>query len=246
VKAGLKFTVTKTLPVRLPKTLPAIFNNCQDQLIRYTNDKFKHTYRLVCFSIGSDTFYILTNRRFLTTFQVIILYASRWQIELLFRFLKRTMNGLHLIKQDQHGVTIQFYALLIAAMLELRLKQKSADQNQAKDNKHSEDKRKATDVSKKAERGSNAAMTDVPKRTKKGAFDDFRKAISLKKGGVTSSGRHSESESDKLNVYGYKFIESIGKNLHKYWKIGIHWLTTLQRLLAKPFNEGAIEIFNSS
>lgn len=210
VKAGLRFTILKTLPVRLPNTLTPIFNNVTDQLIRYTNDKFKHTYRLVGFSIGKEEFHILTNRRFLTTFQVIILYAYRWQIELLFRFLKRTMNGIHLIKQDQRGVTIQFYALLIVAMLELRLKQRIASQKNSKDKKYS----------------------DNLKNEKKGkAFKSYR---------------CSKSELEKLNLYGYKFIETIGKNFHQFWKIGIHWLTTLQRVLAKPFNQWAIVTLDSS
>jgi len=65
----------------------------------------------------------LTNRFDLTTFQIICIYAYRWQIELLFRFLKRTMNGLHLIKNDKRGVMIQFYALLITAILGRNLKQ---------------------------------------------------------------------------------------------------------------------------
>jgi hypothetical protein len=33
------------------------------------------------------------------------------------------MNGLHLISTSKAGVTIQFYALLLAALLELRFKQ---------------------------------------------------------------------------------------------------------------------------
>jgi len=52
-----------------------------------------------------------------------MLYAYRWQIERLFRFLKRTMNGIHLIKQDKNGVTIQIYAMLSVALLQLHLKQ---------------------------------------------------------------------------------------------------------------------------
>lgn len=223
---------------------PTVFNNVTDELICYTNDKFKHTYRLVRFSIGKEEFQLLTDRRFLTTFQVIILYAYRWQIELLFRFLKRTMNGIHLIKQDQHGVTIQFYALLIAALLELHMKQKIADHNDSKDKKYSDKiTSKATDVPNRSERGTNTTTTDVPKRTKKGT--NRRKVTNLK-GRVTNSGQHPLTGPEKLNLYGFKFIETIGKNLNKYWKIGIHWLTTLQRLLAKPFNEGAVETLNSS
>ena len=34
------------------------------------------------------------------------------------------MNGLHLLSHSKEGVTIHFYALLITALLELRLKQK--------------------------------------------------------------------------------------------------------------------------
>ena len=41
----------------------------------------------------------------------------------MFRFLKRSLNGLHLLSHSHEGVTIHFYALLITALLELRLKQ---------------------------------------------------------------------------------------------------------------------------
>jgi len=56
-----------------------------------------------------------------------MLYAYRWQIELMFRYLKRTMNGIHLIKNTHQGVTIQFYMILSVALLELRLKQETMD-----------------------------------------------------------------------------------------------------------------------
>ena len=69
----------------------------------------------------------------LTTFQIILLYAYRWQIELLFRFLKRTMSGIHLIRHDEKGVTIQFYAMIITALLELYLKQQILDHQESSD-----------------------------------------------------------------------------------------------------------------
>ena len=162
-------------------------------MIRYTNDEFEHIYRLIRFSVGSETFYILTDRRDLTTYQVIMLYAYRWQIELLFRFLKRTMNGIHLIKQDQNGVTIQFYAMLIVALLQLRLKQITADLGNGEDNSS-------------PTKNKNAEKTTLSKQD---------------------------------------FFETIGKNLCKYWKIGIHWLTAFRSLLAEHFNGRAIKILNS-
>jgi len=127
VKSSLLFSVKETLEITLPKNVQDLFENVTDELINYTNDSYKHTYRLVCFSVLSEDYYILTNKMSLTTFQIIMLYAYRWQIELLFRFLKRTMGSIHLIKHDQRGVTTQFYALLITALLTLHLKQKAID-----------------------------------------------------------------------------------------------------------------------
>jgi hypothetical protein len=51
---------------------------------------------LVKFSVLQSDFIICTNRFDLTSLQIIMLYAYRWQIELLFKFLKRTLNGIHL------------------------------------------------------------------------------------------------------------------------------------------------------
>ncbi len=82
VKGGLLFTVTEALPVQLPETVRGLFNDVTDELIRYPNDEFKHVYRLVYFSVGREVFRLLTDRRDLTTFQVIMLYAYRWQIEI--------------------------------------------------------------------------------------------------------------------------------------------------------------------
>ena len=53
--------------------------------------------------------------------------------QLLFRFLKRTLNGIHLIRHDEKGVTIQFYAMMITALLELYLKQQILDRQESPD-----------------------------------------------------------------------------------------------------------------
>lgn len=106
VKANLKYQVQKSLPVALPKHVQDLFENVTDEIIRYDNDSFEHTYRLVTFRAENEFFLILTDREDLSTYEIIMLYAYRWQVELLFRFEKRTMNGIHLIKQDKQGVTI--------------------------------------------------------------------------------------------------------------------------------------------
>jgi len=125
IKTNILFIQQESLKVQLPISVQYIFREVKDELIRFNNDKHSNVYRLVQFVIGSESFYILTDRRDLTTFQIIMLYAYRWQIELMFRFLKRTMNGIHVVKHSQPGITIQFYMMLIVALLELHLKQET-------------------------------------------------------------------------------------------------------------------------
>ncbi len=130
-KNNLVYSRLKRLPVNLPSTAQHLFRHLTDQRVRLTNAKGRPIYRLVSFYVGQERYLILTNRLDLTTFQVILLYAYRWQVELIFRFLKRSLNGLHLLNHSQEGVTIHFYALLITALLQLRLKQQCVDVYQA-------------------------------------------------------------------------------------------------------------------
>jgi hypothetical protein len=126
-KANLVYQRVERRPVNLPDTVQHLFRHVTDQRIRLTNAEGRPIYRLVSFYVGQEQYLILTNRLDLTTFQVILLYAYRWQVELIFRFLKRSLNGLHLLSHCQEGVTIHFYALLITALLQLRLKQQCVD-----------------------------------------------------------------------------------------------------------------------
>ncbi|MCP4398186.1 MAG: IS4 family transposase [bacterium] len=116
MKANLKYQVQTTLPIHVPLAARTLFREITDQLISCPNDPYRHTYRLVTFHVGATAFLLLTDRHDLTTFQVMLLYAYRWQVERIFRFLKRTMNGIHLINHSQDGVTIQFYLLLIVSL----------------------------------------------------------------------------------------------------------------------------------
>lgn len=206
IKTNILFTQQESLKVQLPVSVQHIFTDVTDEFIRFKNDKHAHIYRLVRFVIGSESFYVLTDRRDLTTFQIIMLYAYRWQIELMFRFLKRTINGIHLIKHCQQGVTIQFYMMLIVAVLELHLKQETMDIVSAK--KSADKAGKQTD---------QTAENSIPEKIEEN---------------LTSSCQ--------------EFIEILGKNVNKYWKIGIHWITALRNRLSSPFDEIAIEVLGTT
>lgn len=123
VKSNLVFTSVESFAVQIPDTVRALFNEVADELICCKNDPHGCLHRLVRFRVGDELFYIMTNRMDLTTFQVIMLYSYRWQVELLFRFLKRTIKGLHILHNTTDGITIQFYAMLTTALLQLKFKQ---------------------------------------------------------------------------------------------------------------------------
>jgi hypothetical protein len=196
-KANLVYTCAERLPVELPATVQHLFQHVTDQQVRLTNAKGRPIYRLVSFEVGQELYLILTNRLDLTTFQVILLYAYRWQVELIFRFLKRSLNGLHLLSQSHEGATLHFYALVITALLELRLKQHCVDVCEA-----------------------SLTCTATP------AVADQPAAL---------AGLMIDPQ-QLAGARGNTFLATVGEKLHRYWKIGKHWLVTLRNLLARPFD----------
>lgn len=107
--------------------LPNCFKQVTDEIVIFTNDERRNKTRLITFRVAGSYFRLVTNRFDLTTLDVIIIYAYRWQIELFFKFMKRSMNGIHLMNHSQNGVEIQFYVLMMVAILTLKLKQVCGD-----------------------------------------------------------------------------------------------------------------------
>jgi len=130
MKGNLVYKTTEVLSLKLPSEVAHIFTGVSDKLVELTNATGTPIYRLVTFKVGKVDYLILTSRLDLSTFEIILLYAYRWQVELAFRFLKRTLNGLHLLSTTSEGINIQFYVLLIAALLQLRLKQECVRQQE--------------------------------------------------------------------------------------------------------------------
>jgi len=194
MKSNLSYRLVENLSVSLPESVSHIFSQVSDRKVKLNNAKGKPVYRLVNFRVGEEQFLILTNRLDLSTFQIITIYSYRWQVELMFRFLKRTLNGLHLLTTSQDGVTIQFYVLLITALLQLRLKQDCVE------------------ACIQAELEADAPIAD----------DELiaERCVTIAEGQL--------------------FLATVGDKLHRYWKIGVHWLQTFRRLLAQPFDRRAI------
>lgn len=239
IKSNIRKTIVQSLPVQLPEKLKILFKEVTDQIIRYDKDPYGHSYRLVCFRVGTEIFHLLTDRIELTTMQIIILYAYRWQIELIFRFLKRTMNGIHLIKNIKNGVTIQFYVMLIVALLQLKLKQDVLIQNEQNQ------KQSMGTIKKEQNLEGKKSVLYLDSHTKSN-LNDERLQDSQTNYPSVSSHHTPPIQSEKSIYHPYQFFEMIGEKLKKYWKIGIHWLTVLRNILHFPFDSRAIEILDSS
>lgn len=125
-KENLIYDVIENLTVNIPGKYLELINNVKDIKIVFINDEHKRIYRLVVFEAMGECYKIVTNRFDLSTYEIIMLYAYRWQIELMFRFIKRTTKGIHLLVHDANGIEIQFYLYMISYLLLLSFKQECA------------------------------------------------------------------------------------------------------------------------
>lgn len=122
VKENLLYKVEEVLAVAVAE-LPVCFRDVRDEMVVFKSDPQQNKLRLVQFEVCQSKFCLVTTRFDLTTLEIIILYAYRWQIELFFKYLKRTLKGLHLFNHSSNGVEIQFYLLLTLALLLMKFKQ---------------------------------------------------------------------------------------------------------------------------
>jgi len=122
-KTKMKFTIIGSFISEVPCQMSSLLSNVKDILVIFDNDTSKQKYRIVSFSVLGEAYNLLTDRFDLGTHQVIILYAYRWQVELLFRFLKRTLNGMHLLTHNTNGIEVQFTIYMIAYLLLVYMKQ---------------------------------------------------------------------------------------------------------------------------
>lgn len=196
-KANVKYTFQEILSVCIPPQWQPFLSQVTDSKIIFTNDKRQAIYRLVTFCAGGETYFIATNRFDLKTHEIILLYAYRWQIELLFRCLKRTFHALHLWSHDPRGIEVHFHIYLIAYLLLLNFKQACELQELAP---------------------SENPDSDEPGRE-------------------TSSQSTGRGSTHSRLPLACGIVSILGARLRTYWKIGIHWLTTVQNVLIQPLTK---------
>ncbi len=108
----------------------------QDSIVNLfgnASKRIEHPFRLIEMQRKSDkqTIFLLTNctltqptkdkdgddMLLLTTQQVAEVYKNRWDIEVLFKFLKQEMNLKHFVCNDTNAIQVMIYCTLIVAML---------------------------------------------------------------------------------------------------------------------------------
>lgn len=117
--------IEKKLKDQLPQTAPVL----KDQIVHLAqNGKewLEHDFRLIQVDIGEEhPLGILTNITSLAPEIIAAIYLMRWEIEVLFRFLKQEMDFSHFVSFDPNAIEVMMYCSMIAAMLILVYKRKN-------------------------------------------------------------------------------------------------------------------------
>ena len=89
------------------------------RLYRDGGERVEHDFRLIEAEVidGGERLYFLTNIWELDAALVARIYRRRWDIEVLFRFLKQELNLNHLLSHSLNGIRVQIYVTLLLAIL---------------------------------------------------------------------------------------------------------------------------------
>lgn len=142
-KCNLICEKIETFEIQMPEFFLQFFDSIEDMAVVFKNDPNQILYRVVRFVSLGESYVLTTNRFDLNTYQIIMLYAYRWQIELYFRFFKRTLKGIHLWCREPRGIEIQFYVYMITHLLTLHFKQECHSPTNTQTNALSEQEGKA-------------------------------------------------------------------------------------------------------
>jgi hypothetical protein len=160
------------LTIEMPIQLQQHWTDIHDRRVRSSHEDAQGIeFRLVEFTVGTSSYKLITDRFDLSTFQVILIYAYRWQIELAFRFFKHTMSGLKVITQSHWGIENYFAGMFLTALLHIQFKQECLDQDeQTRKSKDAQE-----DITGRAEDATNKVQTsrDPARPTTNGLIAQF-------------------------------------------------------------------------
>jgi len=104
----------------------------QDSVVRLQksghNNFTKKEFRLIQFHLKKEgeMIFFVTNVLDISAATVAAIYKQRWDIEVLFRFMKQEMNLTHFVCNDLNAIQVMLYTTMIASMLVLIFKKKNS------------------------------------------------------------------------------------------------------------------------
>jgi len=213
------------LPIQLPSHLATHWTAVTDRRVSSNHEDAKGIiFRLVEFTIGTSKYTLITDRCDLTTFQVILVYAYRWQIELIFRYFKHTMNSVHVMTQQKRGIEQYFAAMFLTALLHIQFKttclQSEGYQIVTRETMAASSHTRYVGVS------SAQQQKIVPARQ--------RRFVSLRYDTTRPSADQHISA----------FLADINLPAVLFWKVPKHWLTSLADQLYRPFTPNVVQRLN--
>jgi len=259
-KSNLQYQVVQTLAVTFPEAGRDLFSALTDQCVRLTNDDSGYLYRLIRFQVGTTHFLLLTNRQDLTTFQIILLYAYRWQVELIFRFFKCTLQGLHLLNYSANGVQTQFYVLLMTALLQLHFKQRCLPPPPEPEIGETEPEAAPAEIPSETEPEAArensappqaAVETAPPEPETEGTVPPEPSSADPtsvpRLGPAPQPGKSLDGRLCRALSFASpgRFLQTLGQKLRCYWKIGRHWLEVLRNRIASPLDQRTRALLNA-
>jgi hypothetical protein len=206
------------LTADLPMHLHQHWTNIRDRRVRsWHEDAQGIEFRLVEFTVGPSSYKLITDRFDLSTFQVILIYAYRWQIELAFRFFKHTMEGLHVITQSHWGIENYFAGMFLTALLHLQFKRDCLEMD-----------------------GYTAgSITNTPRSSETVSDDTTASADSDHQ--VQPS---HDTTRPSANSTVACFLARLNHPLALFWKIPKYWLVTLADYLHRQFTSDVVKMLN--
>ena len=103
--ANATVTISEDLVIKLKYDRPVPKNRGDFRLIKATIDQ-----------TGEEIFF-LSNSQELSAYEIAMIYKSRWEIEIFFKFLKQELNIEHLVSRDPNGIRVMMYMTLITSIL---------------------------------------------------------------------------------------------------------------------------------
>jgi len=241
-------TTVESFPVTLPTHMNHQWINVRDSLVHSNNkDAEGLAFRLVECTIGEVTYRLMTNRFDLTTYHILLIYAYRWQIELMFRFLKQTLGCKRIITQSPRGIETFFAGMLLTALLEAYLKVDCL----ALEGHVAPGMAQSVDATANGTMSHDAALetieaddartvpTNTPQsRVYRQTQPEYRQSSQRK---VQTS---TDTERPTIKVDVAVFMGELNQKTALFWKIPKQWIETLRDCMHRPFTPEIVSKLN--